>query len=42
MTDGEIRGIFNNADDFMARELSCCGQRLYVYAIDGLVSSGDL
>ena len=39
--DPDIRALFGNAGDFMARELSCCGFTLYAYAIDGLTSGGD-
>lgn len=39
--DADIRALFGNAGDFMARELSCCGFTLYAYAIDGLTSGGD-
>lgn len=39
--DADIRALFGNAGDLMARELSCCGFTLYAYAIDGLTSGGD-
>lgn len=39
--DADIRALFGNAGDFMARELSCCGFTLHAYAIDGLTSGGD-
>ena len=42
MTDGEIRGQFEGAGDFIARELNCSGFTLYAYAIDGLISGGDM
>lgn len=42
MTDAQIRALFTDADDFLRRELCCCGQTLYAYAIDGLVSGGDM
>ena len=42
MTDGEIRGQFRDAGDFVARELNCGGHTLYAYAIDGLTSGGDI
>lgn len=42
MTDPEIRHIFQGAGDFIARELQCGAWTLYAYAIDGLVSGGDL
>ena len=38
MEDGEIRAIFGNAGDFVARTLCCGGQKIYAYMIDGLVS----
>ena len=41
LSDSDIRALFGNAGDFMARELSCCGFTLYAYAIDGLTSGGD-
>lgn len=42
LNDKNIRSIFEGAGDFMAREINCCGFSLYVYAIDGLVSGGDI
>ncbi len=42
MTDGEIRRQFDGAEDFIVRELVCSGFTLYAYAIDGLVSGGDM
>ena len=41
LTDPEIRELFGNAGDFVARELMCRGFTLYAYAIDGLTSGGD-
>ena len=41
MTDKEITACFENAGDFIRRELSCCGYTLYVYAIDGLISGSN-
>ena len=41
LADANIRAMFGNAGDFMARELFCCGFTLYAYAIDGLTSGGD-
>ena len=41
MTDREITAQFENAGDFIRRELCCCGYTLYVYAIDGLISGAD-
>ena len=42
MTDAEIRQQFTEADDFIPRVLHCGGYTLYAYAIDGLVSGGDM
>ena len=42
LTDQNIRNIFQNAGDFFARKLHCRGQVLYAYAIDGLISGGDM
>ena len=42
ITDKNIREIFREAGDFCVRELRCGGVRLYAYAIDGLVSGGDM
>ena len=42
MTDGEIRRQFEEADDFIPRVLRCGEYTLYAYAIDGLVSGGDM
>lgn len=42
MTDEKIRGIFDGAGDFIARQLRCGEFALYAYAIDGLVSGGDM
>ena len=42
MTDGEIRKQFTEADDFIVRTLRCGEHTLYAYAIDGLVSGGDM
>lgn len=41
MTDINIRNIFRDAADFIRRELRCGQLRLYAYAIDGLIASGD-
>jgi len=41
MTDKEITAQFENAGDFIRREVCCCGYTLYVYAIDGLISSAS-
>lgn len=37
-----IQGIFDGAADFNTRTLHCDGHTLYVYAIDGLTSGGDI
>ena len=42
MTDENIAGIFEGAADFIRRELHCGKHTLYAYAIDGLVSGGDM
>lgn len=42
MTDEKIRKRFEGAGDFIARELRCGTFTLYAYAIDGLVSGGDM
>lgn len=42
VTHQNICSIFHNAADFFFRELTCSGQRLYAYAIDGLISGGDM
>ena len=42
MTDAEIRRQFTQADDFIPRVLHCGDYTLYAYAIDGLVSGGDM
>lgn len=42
MTDEEIRKQFTEADDFIPRVLHCGDHALYAYAIDGLVSGGDM
>ena len=42
MTDAEIRSLFGNSGDFIARELSCGGQTIYAYAVDGLVSGSEM
>lgn len=41
LTDGEIRGIFRDANDLIARELHCGPWTLYSYAIDGLTAGGE-
>lgn len=42
MTDQEIQAQFGGCSDFIARVLHCSGFNLYAYAIDGLVSGGDM
>ena len=42
VTHENIRAIFRDAGDFVIRPLYCCGLRLYLYAIDGLTSGGDI
>lgn len=40
ITDSAIREQFSGSSDFCVRELRCGGFPLFVYAIDGLISSG--
>ena len=42
LTDQNIRNIFREAGDFIVRPLRCGNFRLYLYAIDGLTSGGDI
>ncbi len=42
MTDQDITSRFEGAGDFIRRELRCGDFLLYAYAIDGLVSGGDM
>ena len=42
LTDENIRAIFAGAGDFYVRPLCCGGLSLYLYAIDGLTSGGDI
>lgn len=42
LTDGAIRHIFRSAGDFITREIICGTYTLYAYAIDGLISGGDM
>ena len=42
LTDENIRRIFRDAGDFNVRKLVCGRSTLYVYAIDGLTSGGDI
>ena len=41
LTDEAIRAQFENAGDFIARDLTCGGHMVHAYMIDGLVSGGD-
>mgnify|MGYP002517095574 CR=1 FL=1 len=40
LTDDNIRHIFRDANDFIARELQCGQHRVWFYAIDGITASG--
>ena len=42
MTDVNICQVFRDAADFTRRRLVCGEHTLYIYAIDGLVASGDI
>ncbi len=42
INDENIRSIFRDASDFNVRKLQCSNSILYVYAIDGLTSGGDI
>ena len=42
LTDENIRAIFDGAGDFVVRPLRCGEYDLYLYAIDGLTSGGDI
>ena len=42
MTDAAIRAVFEEANDFVARTIKTGPWTLYAYAIDGLVSGGDI
>ena len=42
LTHNHICSIFQGAADFFCREINCVGHKLYAYAIDGLISSGDM
>lgn len=42
MTDKEIQKQFTQTDDFIRRVLRCEEDTLYAYAVDGLVSGGDM
>ena len=41
ITKEAIEAQFDGAADFCIREMTCGGQKIYAYAIDGLVSGGD-
>lgn len=41
LTDQNIRAIFEDAGDFIARQLRCGPWTLYAYAIDGLVAANS-
>ena len=42
LTDENICNIFADAGDFFARKIHCHGHTVYAYAIDGLISGGDM
>ena len=42
LTDTNIRAIFAGAGDFIVRELECSRFKLFLYAIDGITSGGDI
>lgn len=42
VNDRNIRAIFDGAADFFSREIHCGDHTLYAYAIDGLISGGDM
>ena len=42
LSDANISAIFAGAGDFVRREIRCGIWTLYAYAIDGLVSGGDI
>ncbi len=42
LTDENIRAVFAGAGDFIPRDIACGEATLYAYAIDGLVSGGDI
>ena len=41
LTDRNIRSIFGNTSDLIARQLQCGQSAIYAYAIDGLISGAD-
>ena len=42
LTDANVCEIFQNAGDFVRRELCCAGFSIYAYSIDGLTSGSDI
>lgn len=42
LTNENICNQFRNAADFFSRTIYCSGQKIYAYAIDGLISGGDM
>lgn len=42
VNDKNICAIFEGASDFFARKIECAGHEIYAYAIDGLISGGDM
>ena len=42
MTDEKIRAMFEDAGDFVARELRCGKLTVYAYFIDGLTAGGNI
>lgn len=42
VTHQNVCSIFRDAADFFSREIYCAGKTLYAYAIDGLISGGDM
>lgn len=42
LTDANVRSIFKDAGDFIVRPLHCGNFKLFLYAIDGLTSGGDI
>ncbi len=42
LSNENISAIFSGAGDFIAREITCGDFKLYAYAIDGLISGGDM
>ena len=42
LTDAHIRAVFDGAGDFIVRPLDCGKFHLFLYAIDGLTSGGDI